>query len=195
MSDADSASEKLIITCIPSLVATLLNRERAKGSPLTEEEVIAIRDNCPAKAVTAAELRAIEERRGYQDIDPARPWEEWQQARLVFVAADENGNESETQGEAAPASDVAEAVADSSRLVIFIEPSLASVLHLREREKGSPLTEEEVLEIRDNSEAVVITADEAHERETARGFQDIDPERVWEEWQEVRLKLPQAPQG
>jgi hypothetical protein len=35
-----SESNDLIIYPMPSLVATLLNRERAKGSPLTEQEVI-----------------------------------------------------------------------------------------------------------------------------------------------------------
>ena len=34
-----SDSEELVIYPMPSLVATLLNREQAKGSPLTEAEV------------------------------------------------------------------------------------------------------------------------------------------------------------
>jgi hypothetical protein len=37
-----SDSEKLVIYAMPSLIATLLNREQAKGSPLTEAEVIEI---------------------------------------------------------------------------------------------------------------------------------------------------------
>lgn len=76
-------SEKngLIIYPVPSLVATLLNRERAKGSPLTEEEVIQIRDNCAAIAVPADVARQMDESRGYLDIDPENCWEEWQLAR------------------------------------------------------------------------------------------------------------------
>jgi hypothetical protein len=35
-----SENEDLIIYPVPSLIAILLNRERAKGSPLTKEEVI-----------------------------------------------------------------------------------------------------------------------------------------------------------
>jgi hypothetical protein len=75
-----SDSEELIIYPVPSLVGTLLNRERAKGSPLTEQEVIQIRDACPCIALRPEDVSKIEERRGYKDIDPERCWEEWQEA-------------------------------------------------------------------------------------------------------------------
>lgn len=86
-----SNSEELIIYPVPSLVATLLNRERAKGSPLTEQEVIEIRDACPAIALRPEDVRKIEERRGYKDIDPENCWEEWQEARkdLIHDESDE----------------------------------------------------------------------------------------------------------
>ncbi|PTE10152.1 hypothetical protein [Mesorhizobium helmanticense] len=71
----------LIIYPVPSLVATLLNRERTKGSPLTEEEVIQIRDTCPAIAMPPDVARQVDESRGYRDIDPENCWEEWQRAR------------------------------------------------------------------------------------------------------------------
>ena len=76
---------ELIIYISPSLIATLLNRERAKGSPLTEEEVIQIRDNCPAIALTQEDARRVDESRGYLDIDPENCWEEWQRARLELA--------------------------------------------------------------------------------------------------------------
>jgi hypothetical protein len=82
---AMSDSEELIIYPVPSLVATLLNRERAKGSPLTEQEVIEIRDACPAIALRPEDVRKIEERRGYKDIDPENCWEEWQKARKDLI--------------------------------------------------------------------------------------------------------------
>ena len=47
---AMSDSDNLVIYPMPSLVSTLLDRERAKGSPLTEAEVIEIRDSCPSVA-------------------------------------------------------------------------------------------------------------------------------------------------
>ncbi len=66
---------------IPSLVATLLNAEKTKGSPLTREEVEAIRDGCPCVMSPISLVAKMAESRGYEDIDPERAWEEWQEAR------------------------------------------------------------------------------------------------------------------
>jgi hypothetical protein len=79
-----SDSEKLVIYPMPSLVATLLNRERAKGSPLTQAEVIEIRDSCPSVAVPIDVAEKIDAQRGYKDIDPERCWEQWQEARKIL---------------------------------------------------------------------------------------------------------------
>lgn len=78
----------LIIKPVPSLVATLLNRERLKGSPLTEDEAIQIRDNCPSIAMPSAVARQVDESRGYLDIDPENCWEEWQRVRLERTEED-----------------------------------------------------------------------------------------------------------
>jgi hypothetical protein len=80
-----SDSDKLVIYPIPSLVSTLLNRERAKGSPLTEAEVIEIRDSCPSVAVPIDVVPKIDAGRGYKDIDPERCWEQWQEARKSLI--------------------------------------------------------------------------------------------------------------
>lgn len=80
-------AEKLVIYCIPSLVATLLNREQAKGSPLTEEEVLQIRDGCSAIALSPATAESMDEERGYKDIDPEHCWEQWQEARKELSLA------------------------------------------------------------------------------------------------------------
>jgi hypothetical protein len=80
-----SDNENLIIYPVPSLVATLLNRERTKGSPLTEDEVIEIRDNCEAIAVPRDVARRMEEERGYLDIDPENCWNEWRRARRELM--------------------------------------------------------------------------------------------------------------
>ena len=80
-----SDPEKLLIYPMPSLVATLLNREQAKGSALTEQEVIQIRDSCPSVAVPVDVAQKIDAVRGYKDIDPERCWEQWQEARKRFV--------------------------------------------------------------------------------------------------------------
>jgi hypothetical protein len=82
-----SENEELVICPVPSLVATLLNRERTKGSPLTKEEVIQIRDNCEAIAVPRDVARQMDESRGYRDINPENCWEEWQQARKALAGS------------------------------------------------------------------------------------------------------------
>ena len=78
------SKESLIITPIPSLIATLLNKEREKGSPLTIDEVENIRDNIDCKALSSSQRSAVDERRGYDDIDPEKVWEEWQEVRKDF---------------------------------------------------------------------------------------------------------------
>lgn len=77
--------DHLIITPVRSLVATLLNREEAKGSPLSEEEVRAITQNAPSIAMPEAARSAVDEERGYLDIDPENAWEEWQVVRSQFT--------------------------------------------------------------------------------------------------------------
>ena len=81
--------EDLIITHVPSLVATLLNKEREKGAPLTQEEVEGIRDNAPCVAMTPEQRKAVDERRQYDDIDPEFAWEEWQTARIALNSTEE----------------------------------------------------------------------------------------------------------
>ena len=80
-----SDSEKLVNYPMPSLVATLLNREQAKGSPLTEAEVIEIRDSCPSVLVPIDVVEKIDAGRGYKDIDPEQCWEQWQEARKHLI--------------------------------------------------------------------------------------------------------------
>ena len=60
--------------------------------------------------------------------------------------------------------------------ILCIVPSLVAQLLNAERDKGAPLTEKEVLRIPHAHRAVV---DE-------RGYEDIDPESCWEQWQEAR---------
>ena len=73
--------EPLIATPIPALVAILLNREKAKGSPLTKEEVEDIRDNAVCIMLPVSERKAMDEARGYADIDLDSAWAHWQEVR------------------------------------------------------------------------------------------------------------------
>jgi len=78
-------TDNLIIAHVPSLVATLLNREGAKGSPLSRTEVELICDESPAIAMTWDQRAAVDKERGYDDIDPDDAWEEWQHARKDLI--------------------------------------------------------------------------------------------------------------
>jgi hypothetical protein len=85
------AEPQLIPVFIPALVAILLNAERKKGSPLTEQEVLDIRDGCVYMMMPVEHAIALDAQRGYNDIDPERAWEQWQEARAQLEAAGEIG--------------------------------------------------------------------------------------------------------
>jgi len=72
----------VMIVPVPALVITLRHAETRKGSPLTESEVLALRDNAPSIAMPRAEAANFIEARGYSDIDPRSCWEDWQRVRL-----------------------------------------------------------------------------------------------------------------
>ena len=78
---------------------------------------------------------------------------------------------------------------DDSSLVIVPVPALVAVLKHAEDRKGSPLTESEVLDLRDGAACVAVPLEAAIEMAEARGYHDIAPETCWEDWQEVRLLL------
>jgi hypothetical protein len=82
------SDERLVPVFIPSLVSVLLHYEQEKGSPLSEEEVISIRDASAAVMVPESSVIALIERRGYQDIDPEHCWELWQEARKYLISHD-----------------------------------------------------------------------------------------------------------
>jgi hypothetical protein len=83
-----SQGERLLIVPVPSLVATLLRAEKDKGSPLTESEVVAIRDKCPSIAMPVDVAAKVAEQRGYDDIDPENAWEAWQAIRPSLLGGD-----------------------------------------------------------------------------------------------------------
>ena len=78
MSQSD---EPLVHLFIPALVVILANQEDKKGSPLTREEVYAIRDAATVVVVPQSTIPAMIESRGYEDVDPEYCWEHWQIAR------------------------------------------------------------------------------------------------------------------
>ncbi len=78
---------------------------------------------------------------------------------------------------------------DEKELLIVPVPALVAVLLNAEHEKGAPLIETEVLAIRDNA-ACIAMPHYAHAKVAAEpGYDDVDPEFVWEDWQQARLSL------
>lgn len=65
--------------------------------------------------------------------------------------------------------------------IVFI-PALITILGAKEREKDRALTQQEVESIRDDATAINLPDDVAEGMATERGYSDVDPENVWNEW-------------
>jgi UDP-N-acetyl-D-mannosaminuronic acid transferase (WecB/TagA/CpsF family) len=79
-------------------------------------------------------------------------------------------------------------MSEEALVPVFIPP-LVTVLAQHEREKGSPLTEVEVLAIRGKSVVMMMRQSHADQMAQKRGYRDVDPKRCWVEWQEARKSL------
>jgi uncharacterized protein YegJ (DUF2314 family) len=77
---------------------------------------------------------------------------------------------------------------DDDLVAVFV-PSLVVLLSNLEKGKGAPLTEDEVVGIRDSGTCVMLRRPMARAQAKARGYEDLDPENIWEEWQRVRATL------
>lgn len=71
-------------------------------------------------------------------------------------------------------------------------PALAAILIHAEDVKGSPLTETEVLRIRDKATCIMMQVNDARKLEETR-VRDIDPENCWHAWQNLRAELGRTP--
>ena len=76
--------KRLVLWYIPSLKATLILREKMKGSPLTEAEVLRIRDGAAAVLVSPEKQQELVKERGYEDLDAADCWQQWQLFRVTL---------------------------------------------------------------------------------------------------------------
>jgi hypothetical protein len=74
-------------------------------------------------------------------------------------------------------------------LILVPIPPLAAILFKRETDKGSPLTQSEVEEIRDNCVCMTMRASVARKMAESRGYEDINLENAWNDWQSIRTKL------
>jgi hypothetical protein len=75
---------------------------------------------------------------------------------------------------------------------VFLNP-LVVLLAGAEKQKGRPLTREEVLEIRDKAAFVMMSPEQAEKFYESLDAQvpvhRMNPDRIWEEWQEIRDRL------
>ena len=82
--------------------------------------------------------------------------------------------------------------ADEPMVTVYLNP-LVILLVGRERQKGSPLTEAEVIAVRDQAQGIPMTRSQAEKFYASLDGQmpipRLDPERIWEEWQEVRQRV------
>ena len=83
-------------------------------------------------------------------------------------------------------------MSDEPTVKVYLNP-LMTLLAGKERQKGSPLTEAEVLAVRDSAVFVQMTKAQAQKFCESLDSQvpvyRMDPDRIWEEWQEIRDKV------
>ncbi len=72
-------------------------------------------------------------------------------------------------------------------LLIVPVPALVAILWALRKEKGSPLTEAEVLACRDSAECIAMPISVAQKIAHERGYEDVDPENVWADWESFRV--------
>ena len=66
---------------MPPLAVLLAAAEQKKGSPLTEDEVLALRDKAIVMMNRPEVAKTLDDSRGYRDVDPKSPWSDWHRLR------------------------------------------------------------------------------------------------------------------
>jgi hypothetical protein len=75
---------------------------------------------------------------------------------------------------------------ESEELIIAPVPALVAVLLSLETQKGTDLTEAEVLVARDKAACIAMPPHAHRAVVEERGYDDIDPKNVWAEWLEFK---------
>jgi len=83
---------------------------------------------------------------------------------------------------------------DSDNLGPVFMPALSTLLLKAEDDKGCPLTNEEVINIRDNAVVIMMDAEATENMAKSRDYEDIDPENCWYDWQMLRRELNREPE-
>ena len=85
----NDADDPVIPVFMPALVVILWNLEKRQGTPLTEAQVLELRDNAVCMTMPLSVARQLAESRGYDDLDPEDVWNEWQAARTQLLSEDD----------------------------------------------------------------------------------------------------------
>lgn len=80
-------------------------------------------------------------------------------------------------------------MSESDRLVSVFMPPLATWLAQAEQKKGAPLSETEVLRIRDKAPCITMEPEDAAAMAASRGFRDVVPENCWADWHRLRVEM------
>jgi hypothetical protein len=80
-------------------------------------------------------------------------------------------------------------MSESEKLIPVFVPPLAKMLAFAEREKKSPLTQQEVEAVRDKSACIMMPQAEAARMPEARGFIDVNPDNCWADWHRLRVQM------
>jgi hypothetical protein len=78
---SNTKDDPLCLVFIPALVTLLYHAETTLGAPLTEAQVLAIRDGAHCVALPLRMAAELDRERGYPDIVAEQCWPEWQAAR------------------------------------------------------------------------------------------------------------------
>jgi len=170
-------------------------REKALGPKVDVDRVVfELRPNAADGTSRRCLCRALGERMGCKLSPKAASSPNYSLKRtaatgcaiLVFIAATPLSSSVEFLGRTMSQSDAKE------ELIIAPVPALVAVLLRLEQEKGSPLTEAEVIAARDGAACIAMPRHAYEAVTAARGYDDINPESAWEEWQRIRATLVTA---
>jgi hypothetical protein len=91
-----------------------------------------------------------------------------------------------------PQTNASPAQPTAGQVKVFLNP-LVMLLVGAEKQKGRALTREEVLAVRDSAAHIMMPPEQAKKFYESLDSQvpvhRMNPDRVWEEWQEIRSKL------
>ncbi len=74
---APAALDPLVPVPVPALGILLVQMEKKKGAPLSEQEVVEAGDKAICVMLPRSEKTALEQKRGYADLDLDHVWRDW----------------------------------------------------------------------------------------------------------------------